>query len=76
MSTNVSVSYTPCQPIFRLLASCRETLIPNTLSYVDVGIGTNEVVTTYEDEKIWNVYRLIYSLSDFAASQEQGTYLE
>jgi len=55
------------RPIFRLSASCRETFIPDTLSYIDVGIGTNEVVTTYEDKKIWNVYRLIYSLSDFAA---------
>ena len=32
-----------------------------------VGIGTNEVVTTFEDKKIWNVYRLIYSLSGFLA---------
>jgi hypothetical protein len=48
--------------------------IADTHSYMYVGIGTNEVVTTYEDKKIWNVYRLIYTLSDFSASQEQGTY--
>ena len=48
--------------------------VADTLSYMYVGIVTNEVVTTYEDKKIWNV-RLINSLSDFAASQEQGTYL-
>ena len=47
--------------------------IANTHSYIYVRIGTNKVVTTYKDEKIWNVYRLIYSLSDFSASQEQGT---
>ena len=49
--------------------------IANTHSYMDVGISIDEVVTTYEDKKIWNVYRLIYTLSDFSASQEQGTYL-
>jgi hypothetical protein len=46
--------------------------IADTHSYMYVGNGTNEVVTTYEDKKIWNVC-LINSLSDFAASQEQGT---
>ena len=49
--------------------------IADTHSYMYVGIGTNEVVTKYEDKKIWNVYRLIYTLSDFSASQEQGTYV-
>jgi hypothetical protein len=49
--------------------------IADTHSYMYVGIGTNKIVTTYEDKKIWNVYRLIYSLIDFSASQEQGTYL-
>ena len=49
--------------------------IADTHSYMYIGIGTNKVVTTYEDKKIWNVYRLIDSLSDFSASQEQGTYL-
>jgi hypothetical protein len=44
--------------------------VADTLSYMYVGISTNDVVTTYEDKKIWNVYdSLIYSLSDFAASQ-------
>jgi hypothetical protein len=47
--------------------------IADTHSYIYVRIGTNEVVTIYKDEKIWNVYRLIYSLSGFLASQEQGT---
>ena len=31
--------------------------ITDTHSYMYVGIGTNEVVTTYEDKKIWNVNR-------------------
>ena len=48
--------------------------VADTLSYMYVGIVTNEVVTTYEDKKIWNVRLIINSLSDFAASQEQGTY--
>ncbi len=30
--------------------------VADTLSCIYVGIGTNEVVTTYEDKKIWNVY--------------------
>ena len=46
--------------------------IADTHSYMYVGIGTNEVVTTYEDMKIWNVYRLIYSLSDFAALKNKA----
>ena len=46
--------------------------IADTHSYMYIGIGTNEVVTTYKDKKIWNVYCLIYSLSGFLAAQEQG----
>ena len=38
-------------------------------SYMYVGIGTNKVVTTYEDKTIWNIYRLFYIISDFSASQ-------
>ena len=28
--------------------------IADTHSYMCVGIGTNEIVTTYEEKKIWN----------------------
>ena len=43
--------------------------VADTHSYMYVGISTNEVVTTYKDKNIWNVYRLFYILSYFSASQ-------
>ena len=43
-------------------------LVADTLSYMFVGISTNEVVTSYEDKKNWNVYRLFFVLSDFSST--------
>ena len=43
-------------------------LVADTLSYMFVGISTNEVVTSYEDKKNWNVYRLFFILSDFSST--------
>ena len=46
--------------------------VADTHSYMHVGIGTNEVVTTptkIRKSGMFTIARLIYSLSDFAASQ-------
>ncbi len=47
--------------------------IADTHQYV--GIGTNKVVTHTKIRKSGMSAYVIYILSDFAASQEQGTYL-
>ena len=52
--------------------------VADTHSYMYVGIGTNKVVTTHTKIRksgMFTTRLIIYILSDFAASQELGTYL-
>ena len=47
--------------------------IADTHSYINVGIGTNEVVTTYEDKKISGMFTLPPNLQPLRFFSLSGT---
>ena len=49
--------------------------VADTHSYMYVGISTNEVVTTYKDNNIWNASVYFTFSHIFQPLKEQGTYL-